>query len=395
MRVAGLFAGIGGFELGLRRAGHETALLCDVLPTAKAVLNARFPDAEYRNDIMQLRSLPASVDLVSAGFPCQDLSQAGRTAGLDGDRSGLIGEVFRLLSRRKVPTVVIENVPFMLQLNGGSAIRAITAEFERRGYRWAYRVVDSWGFGLAQRRERVYLVASRAVDPAEVLLADDVPMERPPSALGERPHGFYWTEGLGGLGWAVDAVPTLKNGSTIGIASPPAVLMPDGRVLKIGIRAGEQLQGFEPDWTEPAQEVAPASARWGLVGSAVSVPVAEWVGRRLVSPGIYGVERDRPFAESGRAPRAARFDGRKRYSVAISVDPLGIAPTPLSDAMRLDEPVLLSLKATAGFLGRTRRAKLRFAPGFIAAVERHLLAVGGTLAGIPRPPQAELDLMLA
>jgi DNA (cytosine-5)-methyltransferase 1 len=395
MKVAGLFAGIGGFELGLHRAGHETALLCDVLPTAKAVLSARFPDAEYRDDIMRLRSLPASVDLVAAGFPCQDLSQAGRTAGLGGERSGLIGEVFRLLSRRKVPTVVVENVPFMLQLNGGSAIRAITAEFERRGYRWAYRVVDSWGFGLAQRRERVYLVASRTVDPTAVLLADDLPLERPPSALGERPHGFYWTEGLGGLGWAVDAVPTLKNGSTIGIASPPAVLMPDGRILKIGIRAGEQLQGFEPDWTAPAQEVAPASARWGLVGSAVSVPVAEWLGRRLVSPGRYDVERDRPFAELGRAPRAARFDGRKRYRVDISADPLGIRPSPLADAMRLDEAVLLSVKATAGFLGRTRRARLRFVPGFIAAVERHLLAVGGTLAAIPRPPQAELDLLAA
>ena len=160
MRVAGLFAGIGGFELGLHRAGHESVLLCDVLPASRAVLAARFPGVEYRDDITRLRSLPRSVDLVCAGFPCQDLSQAGRTAGLDGDRSGLIGEVFRLLSRRRVPTLVIENVPFMLQLNGGNAMRAIVDEFERRGYRWAYRVVDTFSFGLPQRRERVYLVAA-------------------------------------------------------------------------------------------------------------------------------------------------------------------------------------------------------------------------------------------
>ncbi len=394
MNVAGLFAGIGGFELGLHRAGHAAVLVCDILPTAKAVLNARFPDVEYRDDITRLRSLPADVDVVCAGFPCQDLSQAGRTAGLDGERSGLIGEVFRLLSRRRVPTVVVENVPFMLQLNGGSAMRAIVSEFERRGYRWAYRVVDSWSFGLAQRRERVYLVASRVLDPAGVLLVDDSPLSRPKSALGERPHGFYWTEGLGGLGWAVDAVPTLKNGSTIGIASPPAVLMPDGRILKIGIRAGEQLQGFEADWTAPAQDVAPASARWGLVGSAVSVPVAEWVGHRLSSPGRYDGMRDGEFSESGKAPRAARFDGRRRYAVDISADPVGRVPGPLVDAMRLDEPMLLSAKATAGFLGRTRRAKLRFEAGFIAAVEKHLLAVGGTLGDVPRPAQAVLDLSL-
>lgn len=221
MRIAGLFAGIGGFELGMHRAGHATELLCDVLPTSRAVLAARFPGVDYHDDITTLRSLPASVDAICAGFPCQDLSQAGRTAGLEGERSGLIGEVFRLLSRRRVPTVIVENVPFMLQLNGGNAMRAIVDEFERRGYRWAYRVVDTFGFGLPQRRERVFLIASRELDPADVLLADERPVERPKSAIGRLAHGFYWTEGLGGLGWAVDAVPTLKNGSTIGIPSPP------------------------------------------------------------------------------------------------------------------------------------------------------------------------------
>lgn len=379
-------------ELGMQRAGHHAALLCDVLPTAQAVLAARFPGVEYRHDITRLRSLPADVDLVCAGFPCQDLSQAGRTAGLDGERSGLIGEVFRLLSRRRVPTVVIENVPFMLQLSGGNAMRAIVDEFERRGYRWAYRVVDSYSFGLAQRRERVFLVASRTLDPAEVLLSDDAPIERHVSAIGARPHGFYWTEGRGGLGWAVDAVPTLKNGSTIGIASPPAVLMPDGRIVKVGIRDGERLQGFDADWTLPAEAVARPSARWGLVGSAVSVPVAHWVGKQLLAASHYDTQRDRPFPALSRPPRAARFDGRVRHAVAIGTDPLGVAPPPLLSFMSepgAQEP--LSLKATAGFLSRTRRAKLRFAPGFIAAVERHLIAMGGNVPGeLSCHPQLEL-----
>jgi DNA (cytosine-5)-methyltransferase 1 len=379
MRVAGLFAGIGGFELGLHQAGHSTVLLCDVLPAARAVLTARFPGVDYRDDITTLRSLPADVDVLCAGFPCQDLSQAGRTAGLQGDRSGLIGEVFRLLSRRRVPTLVVENVPFMLQLGGGHAIRAITGELERRGYRWAYRVVDSWGFGLAQRRERVFLVASRVLDPSLVLFADDAPLERPRSAMGQRPHGFYWTEGLGGLGWAVDAVPTLKNGSTVGIASPPAVLMPDGRLIKIGVRDGERLQGFDDGWTAPAENVAPPAARWGLVGSAVSVPVAAWIGRRLAQPGSRRLGHDRPFDGSGKAPRAARFDGRQRHAVEIGRDPLGIAPPPLAQFLSpAHEQQALSVKATRGFLERTRRAKLRFEPGFIAAVERHLDVMGAT-----------------
>lgn len=393
MRIAGLFAGIGGFELGMSKAGHTTALLCDVLPTSRAVLTTRFPDVEYRDDITALKSLPADVDAICAGFPCQDLSQAGRTAGIGGDRSGLIGEVFRLLSRRRVDTVVLENVPFMLQLNGGDAMRAIIEELERRKYRWAYRVVDSFGFGVPQRRERVFLVASRSLDPSSVLLVDDMPVSRPKSALGRLAHGFYWTEGLGGLGWAVDSVPTLKNGSTIGIPSPPAVMMPDGRIIKPGLRDVERLQGFEAGWTAPAELVARSSCRWGLLGSAVTVPVAEWVGRRLAAPGTYDKTIDLEFPVAGRAPRAARFDGKKRFAVAIGTDPIGLRPPPLAEFLTdTHGQMLLSLKATSGFLGRTRRAKLRFEPGFIAAVERHESHMK-RLDGSNR--QHELDLLAA
>lgn len=394
MRFASLFAGIGGFELGLGRAGHATLLSCDVLPESRAVLAAHFPDVDYRADIRRLRSLPREVDALCAGFPCQDLSQAGRTAGLDGDRSGLVAEVFRLLSRRRVPTVVIENVPFMLQLGGGRAMRAIIDEFERRRYRWAYRVVDTFSFGLPQRRERVFLVASTEVDPAGVLFADDAPLERPVSALGKRAHGFYWTEGLGGLGWAVDAVPTLKNGSTIGIPSPPAVLMPDGRLIKPGIRDVECLQGFDADWTLPAESVARRSSRWGLVGSAVSVPVAEWIGQRLANPGHHDTARDGGFPSAGKAPRAARGDGRRRWSVEIGTDPIGQRPPPLASFLTdTAGQEALSVKATSGFLLRTRRAKLRFVPGFIEAVEAHLLSLGAPLP--PRAPTPQLELALA
>src|SRR5207253_7474617 len=95
--VAGLFAGIGGIELGLHRAGHETALLCEIDPAASAVLKMRFPGVRLEPDITKLSTLP-EVDVIAAGFPCQDLSQAGRTAGISGSRSGLVGKVFELIS---------------------------------------------------------------------------------------------------------------------------------------------------------------------------------------------------------------------------------------------------------------------------------------------------------
>ncbi|MBU3693717.1 MAG: DNA cytosine methyltransferase [Rhodocyclaceae bacterium] len=381
MRVAGLFAGIGGLELGFRLAdaSYEAKLLCDVLPQAKEVLTEKFAEVDYHDDVTSLRDLPAGIDCLTAGFPCQDLSQAGRTAGLDGSKSSLIAEVFRLLDRQRIPIVVIENVPFMLQLGGGRAMRAIVEEFERLGYRWAYRVVDTLGFGLPQRRERVFLLASVALDPSTVLLTDDALMPRPKTSLGALAHGFYWTEGLGGLGWAVDAVPTLKNGSTLGIASPPAVLMPNGQIVRPSIEDGEALQGFPRGWTKAAEKVAKAGYRWGLVGSAVSVPVAKWIGSRLVSPVRHqelSVDQKLNFPETGKCPRAAAYDGKSRFAVAVSSDPIGLRSPPLENF--LQGPLQpLSARATAGFYSRTKRAKLRFEPGFIEAVRNHLRAMGG------------------
>ena len=376
MKVAGLFAGIGGLETGLADAGCETLLLSEILPAARAVLAHHLPGVELNEDVRTLKALPEEVDVVTAGFPCQDLSQAGLAKGLDGDRSGLVGEVFRLVTHHNPRWLVLENVPFMLQLRGGDAMRRIIDELEALGFRWAWRVVDTFGFGLPQRRERVILVASRTEDPAQVLFADEAGLPRPGAAIGSIAHGFYWTEGRGGLGWAPDAVPTLKNGSAVGIPSPPAILLPSGLIVKPDIRDAERLQGFRTDWTKPAETVGRSSARWSLVGSAVSVPVARWIGRRLATPGEYDTSRDREFAAEGRLPRAARGDARARYTVEIGRDPLGLRPPHLAEFLRF-EGAPLSPRATAGFYARTQRAKLRFAPGFIDAVRRHLATVSG------------------
>src|SRR5947209_2950850 len=84
---AGLFAGIGGIELGLSRSGHEAELLCEIDPGAAAVLEARFPRIKRLADIGDVKSLPRRTDLVAAGFRFQDLSQTGRTAGITGNKS--------------------------------------------------------------------------------------------------------------------------------------------------------------------------------------------------------------------------------------------------------------------------------------------------------------------
>ena len=371
MRVAAAFAGIGGLEHGLQAAGHEIILASEIDPAARAVLGRRLEAVAVHGDISCMDRLPKAVEMIAAGFPCQDLSQAGTALGMAGDRSSLVKHVFRLGQPAHVTRVLLENVPFMLQLDRGAAMLRIVTELEAQGFRWAWRVVDTFGFGLPQRRERVLVYASRTDDPADVILADDNPLARPGTAVGARAHGFYWTEGRGGLGWAVDAVPTLKIGSAIGIPSPPAILLPDGSLVTPDIRDAERLQGFQEGWTEPALEVAKKGARWRLVGGAVSTPVSRWVGERLSEPGAYDPRRDMTFVTGARLPRAARFDGKQRHAVDISPDPLGVRPEPLMSFLRYPGAAL-SQRATNGFLGRTRTAKLRFAPGFIEAVEAYL-----------------------
>lgn len=371
MKVAGLFAGIGGFERGLASAGHETRLLCELWEPARAVLAAKFPDVACRRDVCEMKSLPKEVDILAAGFPCQDLSQAGLAAGIDGARSGLVGEVFRLLDRRQVPWVVLENVPFMLQLHKGRAMQVLVEAFERRGYRWAYRVVSSLSF-LPQRRERVLFVATLTnTDPATVILSDEVQPKIGTTNLHTQAHGFYWTEGLRGLGWMPDGIPTLKRGSAIGIASPPAILLPSGEVITPDIRDAERLQGFPTNWTRPAQGVARASIRWSLLGNAVSVPVAKWLGKRLHTPIAYSTTRDTDFETRGPWPRAARFDGRSRYTVSINAYPEWKARPSLTAFLRHDGKAL-SARATRGFISRTEIATLRFADGFQDLLRRHL-----------------------
>lgn len=369
--MVGLFAGIGGLELGLGEHGWDTSLLCEIDPGAQGVLSAHFADVPLHGDVTTLRSLPAGTELVAAGFPCQDLSQAGQTAGITGAKSGLVDEVFRLVKRRNGPRwLVIENVPFMLQLGKGAAMRHITAALDDLGYMWAYRVVDARAFGLPQRRQRVIMLASRTEDPREILFAEDAG-PGPRFEPDEHPCGFYWTEGVRGLGWAVNAVPTLKGGSTIGIASPPAVRLPAGEIVTPGIVDGERLQGFAPGWTAPATDVPGIRQghRWKLVGNAVSTRMASWVGSRLADPQPYS-STEIALLPGQRWPYAAWGRNGSAYAVQATRWPVLEPYEGLTNF--LEDARLLSARASAGFLKRASTSSLRFPPGFLDDVAAHL-----------------------
>ena len=372
LSVAGLFAGIGGIERGLTEAGVTAALLCESYEPARSVLRARFGEVPLCDDIREMDRLP-DTDLVTAGFPCGDLSQAGRTAGITGEASGLVAEVFRLLSLNRTPMVLFENVRNMLYLDKGAAIRYLVTMLEELGSRWAYRLVDSRFAGVPQRRQRVFLLASRDLDPRRVLLADEHG-EPADGRLRDDLFGFYWTEGRGGLGWARDAIPPLKAGS-LGIPSPPGIWHPAGelgrRIVTPSISEAESLQRFPRGWTEPAASVCRRSGtRWKLVGNAVTVGVARWIGDRLLSPGVcndVGTE----LTSQARWPVAAYGENGRVWAHDASAWPISVPYVHLSEVMDTANAKPLSARATAGFYRRAQRGSLRFVDGFLSDIAAH------------------------
>ncbi|MBB0995664.1 DNA (cytosine-5-)-methyltransferase [Dietzia maris] len=376
MRAVGLFAGIGGFEVGLQRAGIDTELLCEYWDPAVAVLKKRF-EADVAGDIRELISLPA-VDVITAGFPCTDLSQVGRMAGIDGAESGLVREAFRLIDATPTRWVVLENVPNMLSLRGGSAMKLIADWFEERGWNWAYRTVDSQHFGLRQRRRRVFFVASRTEDPRGVLFSDEA---GPPRVrVRHDAYGFYWTEGNKGVGWGAGVTPTLKGGSNLGIASPPAVWRVGHEVgdaiTRPSIAAGERLQGFRSGWTNVG---AKQGVRWKMVGNAVSVPVSEWIGRGLRCPKSPVDVARRPLSAGGRWPSAAASLSGMREAWDLSERPVDkSAPQSLTGLLDKYGGQPLSLGATNGFYTRLQASTLRVPDEFRDALAKHVQHVGAS-----------------
>lgn len=369
--VVGLFAGIGGFELAFAAAGFTTSTFAEIDPAAQAVLRDKFPGSEIIDDVRDVTALPAGTEIVTAGFPCQNLSMAGDKTGIQGAKSSEVDKLFQILERSQVPTVVVENVYFMLHLDRGQAMNSLLDRFEELGYRWAYRVLDSFGFGLPHRRRRVYLVATRDIDPRSVLFAGDgSPADKKIPSVRD-PLGFYWTEGRSGVGITVDGIPPLKNGSSLGIPSAPAVLFPDGAVLMPSIAACEALQGFPSGWTDAAKAER-RDPRWRLLGNAVSVPAAEWVASRIKKPAAVPELECRHLDTGAPWPAAAFNIGQGKHVVQAGSMPLAL-PTPSIQAYRDDTWTVLSDRALTGFLKRAHEGNLRFPTGFLDALHTNLI----------------------
>lgn len=159
-RVGSLFAGIGGFDLGLESAGMQTAWQIELDPFRRRVLELRFPEAERFEDVKEATGLPP-VDVLAGGFPCQDLSAAGRGAGIDGERSGLWSEFARLIGEQEPNMVLIENVPLLLS----RGFDRVLEDLCELGFSVEWDCLPAAAFGAPHLRDRVWVVAHRQPEP--------------------------------------------------------------------------------------------------------------------------------------------------------------------------------------------------------------------------------------
>lgn len=160
MKFISLFAGIGGLDLGLERAGMECVAQVEIDDFCQKVLAKNFPNVPKFKDVRDVgkHNLPAA-DLICGGFPCQDVSLAGERAGLEGKRSTLWSEFHRIVCEIQPRWVVIENVFGLLSSDDGEFFTKIFRELSSSGYDAEWRVVSASDLGAPHQRERLFIVA--------------------------------------------------------------------------------------------------------------------------------------------------------------------------------------------------------------------------------------------
>lgn len=160
IRFISLFAGIGGFDLGLERAGWECAGQVEINPFCRRVLAKHWPNVVRFEDVREItgeliRDRCGDIDAVVGGFPCQDISIAGNGAGLEGKRSGLWTELFRIICELRPRIAVVENVPALLARGMGRVL----GDLASIGFDAEWSIVSACSMGAPHTRERLFIIA--------------------------------------------------------------------------------------------------------------------------------------------------------------------------------------------------------------------------------------------
>ena len=336
-----LFSGIGGLE----HPSIPPVLFCERDEACHAVIRSRDLNrtASIHHDIRGLND-PPPASFVVGGWPCQDISSAGKQLGLSGSRSGLFFDMLRVAVRSGAHTIIGENVPNLLAINGGLDFEAVKLALREYGFHFiSWRILNAREFKLPQDRNRLFIVASKQSHHALALHCEVPPRNTDRQTLDV--HGFYWTGGKRSICYSTGFVPALKVGATDDRGRGTVAVF-DGHVArKLTVAENLALQGFSDI---PHLEL-PSSILLRMAGNAVARPVGQFV--------VSSIMEGRPPSgvRNGFSLRSSSgyFDSQIEW--CIDHRPRSLASN-LGDFLEDKQHGPLSAQASAGLIVRSVRS---------------------------------------
>lgn len=237
--IGSLFAGIGGFDLGFEQAGFTTKWQVEINDTCRAVLADRFPHAQQFTDVRTCLPDLSPVDVIVGGFPCQDVSIAGKRRGLAGKRTGLFFDALHIVDSLKPRWVVLENVTGLLNSNAGQDFQTVIQSLAECGYLGAWRVLNAAYFGVPTKRRRVFMVIGLGELPQPSLWLTPHQLDcwrKRATKNGKNPTLLYWPA-------------SAHQGLTERVRTS-SLCETDG-VRWLSGRERLQIMGFASDWMRP------------------------------------------------------------------------------------------------------------------------------------------------
>jgi len=309
MKFIDLFAGIGGFRVGLEQSGHQCVWSCENDKFARRVY--RYHWEEPAGDITQIRTsdIPDH-DILCGGFPCQDFSIAGKRKGIEGTRGTLFYEIARILDDKRPSYLFLENVKGLLSSRGGWDFAIILSVLDELGYDLQWQVLNSKYFGVPQSRPRVFIIGHLRGKPrpevfpfredGQVYIDKDATRGRSEQALISRTiktrtrasdtflvqklYGGYNEEAVRQFR---DIAPTLTTPTGGGLLPHVVNKLEDGySIRQFTPIECERMQGFSDNWTkwgidEKGKKVIISDRqRRKMCGNAVTTTVVRDVGRK-------------------------------------------------------------------------------------------------------------------
>jgi len=311
MKFIELFAGVGGFRLGLERTGHKCVWANEWLERPASIYEYNFKNKPNGQDIRTITAkVIPSADLIVGGFPCATFSNAGKRTGfcLEDTRGTLCFEMFRLARDKKIPYILFENVQGLLSNDKGRTFRIILCALDEMGYDAQWELLDSQYWGVPQHRERTFLIANLRGKPRPKVFPFTIPSgEDDETDRGKQKtrEGFFsnisptldanYHKGGAARQYVVtqyrrggyfrdyksEGVPTLT--ANMGTGGHNVPFLKGKRARKLTPLECERLQGLPDNWTKYYADgsLVSDSERYERCGRTVSIPVIEAIGKGL------------------------------------------------------------------------------------------------------------------